>query len=117
MGKKKNVKDTLQAHSQAKVEFYSTYLNYYLRILCLSQYIKQINIYDIFCGVGIYKDGGKGSPIAAFDTIKNLFADEKINKNNTQITLIFNDKNRQKIDAVKNYSNYSGSIFHCKSQK
>lgn len=31
--KKDNVKTTLQAHSQAKVEFYGAYLKRYLRIL------------------------------------------------------------------------------------
>ncbi|MDR1897712.1 MAG: three-Cys-motif partner protein TcmP [Prevotellaceae bacterium] len=101
--KSMDVKNTLQIHSQAKVMFYATYLNLYLRILCLAKPIERINIYDVFCGMGIYEDGGKGSPIAAFDTIKTLFADEKIRKSNTQITLIVNDKEPQKIDRVKNY--------------
>jgi three-Cys-motif partner protein len=72
-----NVKNTLQIHSQEKVKFYKTYLNRYLRIMCLSKHIDRINIYDVFCGMGIYEDGGKGSPIAAFDEIKNLCTDPK----------------------------------------
>lgn len=43
-----NVKNTLQIHSQAKVDFYKTYLERYLAILCKSPYIKNINIYDVF---------------------------------------------------------------------
>jgi three-Cys-motif partner protein len=111
MGKKGNVKNTLQIHSQAKVDFYSTYLNRYLRILYLSKYIEQITIYDVFCGIGIYEDGGKGSPIAAFDIIKNLFTDGKISKNNTQITLIFNDIELQKIEQVKKYIDSANQNF------
>ena len=62
-----NVKTTLQEHSRAKVEFYTTYLKRYLRIVNRVSFISQINIYDVFCGMGIYEDGGKGSPIAAFE--------------------------------------------------
>jgi hypothetical protein len=43
--KKINVKNTLQVHSQAKLEFYEKYLSRYLRILCLAPVIKHINIY------------------------------------------------------------------------
>jgi len=103
MSKKLNVKNTLQIHSQAKVKFYAEYLNRYLRILYLSEHIKQINIYDVFCGIGIYEDGGKGSPVVAFDSIKKFLTDEKLNKNSTQITLVVNDKEQQKIERVKNY--------------
>jgi three-Cys-motif partner protein len=101
--KNNNVKNTLQIHSQAKVKFYATYLNRYLRILYLAKPIERINIYDVFCGMGIYEDGGKGSPVVAFDTIKNLFTDGKISKNNTQINLVVNDKEQQRIDKVKSY--------------
>jgi three-Cys-motif partner protein len=111
MRKKSNVKNTLQIHSQAKVEFYSTYLNRYLRILYLSKYIKRINIYDVFCGVGVYEGGGKGSPIAAFNAIKSMFTDGKISKNNTQITLVFNDSELHKIEQVKNYIDNANQNF------
>jgi len=102
MGKKNNVKSTLQIHSQAKVEFYERYLIRYLRILCSSEFINQINIYDVFCGMGIYDDGGKGSPIVAFDAIKKL-RNENINYTKTKITLIVNDNSEEKIERVKNY--------------
>jgi three-Cys-motif partner protein len=103
MTKKQNVKNTLQIHSQAKVEFYAEYLNRYLRILYSSEHIRQINIYDVFCGMGIYEDGGKGSPIVAFDAIKKFLSDEKLSKNSTKITLVVNDKEEKKIKKVKDY--------------
>jgi len=103
MIKKLNVKNTLQIHSQAKVEFYAEYLSRYLRILYLSEHIQQINIFDVFCGMGIYEDGGKGSPIVAFDAIKKFLSEEKLIKNSTKITLVVNDKEKVKIDKVKDY--------------
>lgn len=114
--KKNNVKDTLQIHSQAKVEFYEKYLIRYLRILCLAKPIKQINIYDVFCGMGIYEDGGKGSPIVAFDTIKKLY-DENIQLGETKITLVVNDKSQERVNRVKDYiekknSNYCSVQYH-----
>ena len=89
MKAKNNVKNTLQIHSHAKVEFYQTYLERYLRILCLSPHINNINIYDVFCGMGIYEDGGKGSPIVAFDSIKNYYFECKNSGKliNTKISL------------------------------
>ena len=102
MEKKKDVKNTLQIHSQAKVEFYAKYLKRYLRILYAAKF-RRINIYDVYCGMGIYDDGGKGSPIVAFDAIKEMFSDMKVVKTNTQISLIVNDIEQQKIELVRNY--------------
>jgi three-Cys-motif partner protein len=94
---KTDVKNTMQIHSQAKVEFYSAYLSRYLQILCKSPYITQINIFDVFCGTGVYEDGNKGSPVVAFDDII------KIKDANTRISLIINDKEKDKIARVKSY--------------
>lgn len=101
---KTNVKTTLQIHSQAKVSFYKNYLERYLAILCTSPYIENINIYDLFCGMGIYDDGGKGSPIIAYETIKEVFESHKF-KNKTNITLIINDKLQDRILRVNDYIN------------
>jgi three-Cys-motif partner protein len=96
-------KSELKVHSQAKIEFYVEYLKRYLRILSLAKDIKRINIYDVFCGKGIYDGGGKGSPIVAFDAIKELVSEEKFKKTGTQITLIVNDKEQQNIKQVRDY--------------
>lgn len=100
MSKKNNSKDIMLPHSRAKVKFYKTYLEIYLTILCNSQYIEFVNIYDVFCGRGIYKDGGKGSPIEANDVIKQIIANFP---SSTKIRLHINDKSRKRVNAVKEY--------------
>lgn len=109
---KLDVKKTLQIHSKAKVDFYKTYLERYVAILCQSQYIRHIRIYDVFCGMGIYEDGGKGSPIVAYDTIKSIYEAHKVT-NNTEITLTINDKSPERIAKVNEYIN-SHKHTYCK---
>lgn len=99
---KKNPKDNLLIHSKAKVEFYKAYLERYLRILCLSKYINSVNIYDLFCGMGIYKNDEKGSPIVAFDSIVSFFLEWK-EKTNARITLVVNDISFENVKKVKSY--------------
>ncbi len=98
-----DVKNTMQAHSQAKVDFYKSYLERYMAILCQSKYIKHVRVYDVFCGMGVYDDGGKGSPVVAYDTIKELYTTHKITNNNTKISLIINDISDKRIEKVKEY--------------
>ena len=100
--RKIDVKKTMQIHSKAKVDFYKTYLERYVSILCQSKYIHHIRIYDVFCGMGIYEDGGKGSPVVAYDTIKSIYETHKIT-NNTEITLLVNDKSEARIARVQKY--------------
>lgn len=69
-------------HSEAKVEFFKKYLERYLRILYLAPSVDEINIFDVFCGTGIYDNAKKGSPIVAFDVIKNLRNEYGFNKKN-----------------------------------
>lgn len=107
---KDDVKRTLQVHSQAKVEFYGAYLKRYLRILNLSPYIKKINIYDVFCGMGIYDDGKKGSPVVAFDAIKELHESANVT---TEIAMIVNDLDIKRVWRVKNYID-SNNKNYCK---
>lgn len=97
-----DVKNTMQIHSRAKVDFYKTYLEMYVSILCQSQYIKHIRIYDVFCGMGIYEDGGKGSPIVAYETIKGVYDAHKIS-NETDIVLTINDISKERIAKVEDY--------------
>lgn len=101
---KADVKNTMQIHSKAKVDFYKTYLERYVSILCQSQYIRHIRIYDVFCGMGIYEDGGKGSPVVAYDTIKGIYDAHQIT-NNTEITLTVNDISSERINRVCEYIN------------
>lgn len=110
MGTKVDVKNTMQIHSKAKVEFYKTYLERYVAILCQSQYIRHIRIYDVFCGMGIYEDGGKGSPVVAYDTIKGIYEAHNIT-NKTEIELVVNDKSKARIAKVKEYIDLNKHSF------
>ena len=100
MKKQIDSKKTMLIHSEAKVEFFRKYLERYLRILYLAQGIDEINIFDVFCGTGIYDNDKKGSPIVAFDAIKNLRAEQGFDK---KINLIVNDGQKTKVSTVQNY--------------
>lgn len=98
--KKQNSKEIMLPHSKAKVQFYKTYLDIYLRVLCNVSFIEVINIFDVFCGRGLYDNGGKGSPIEAADVIREVgqtFGHSK------QINLHVNDKNSTHVDRVRKY--------------
>lgn len=103
---KQETKDNIFEHSQAKLNFYKNYLLRYLAILLNDVHTKQINIYDVFCGIGIYSDGNQGSPIIAMDIIQELL--EKYPSKS--ITLTINDKDKSKVNFVKKYidENYKG---------
>lgn len=100
MKHKQNSKDIMLPHSQAKVRFYKTYLDIYLRVLCNTPFIQEINIYDVFCGRGLYANGGKGSPIEAADVINDIGQTFRHSKH---INLHVNDKNSKHINAVRKY--------------
>ncbi len=85
-------------HSEAKVALYGRYLSIYLNVLARSA-IKTIYLYDLFCGEGIYKDGGKGSPIVALECIKDHY--EKNNNSCPNIKIDFNDFEKSEIDPEK----------------
>ena len=100
MASKKNSQNTMLAHSRAKVEFYEKYLERYLPILSLSRYISVINIYDVFCGRGVYENGGEGSPVRA---LKSIVRTRQQTPSNTKIILHLNDYDEKNIESVKQY--------------
>ena len=115
MASKKNSQNTMMAHSKAKVEFYEKYLERYLPILSLSPFISSIYIYDVFCGRGVYDNGGEGSPIRALRAIVNA----KIAfPSNTRIILRLNDNDEKNIESVKQYiaQEVPGYEQYCKVQ-
>ncbi len=101
--KEETQKNVLE-HSQAKLDFYKNYLWHYLTVLLQDKYTSKVNIYDVFCGTGIYENGGKGSPIIAMDAI-NAMITKYPDKN---ISLTINDINETKVNSAKTYieSNY-----------
>jgi len=68
--------------------------------LYLAPTISEINIFDVFCGTGIYDNGKKGSPIVSFESIaaiRNQYGFEK------PITLVVNDGESKKIEGVREH--------------
>ncbi|MDQ3019536.1 MAG: three-Cys-motif partner protein TcmP [Bacteroidota bacterium] len=103
MERKKDPKKYILPHSEAKLDFYDTYLRRYLRILYLVPYIKKINIFDLFCGTGIYEDGKEGSPIVAFKALRNIIKEYENKNLKKDFTLIINDGEENNIENVRGY--------------
>jgi three-Cys-motif partner protein len=102
--KKIDAQKVILPHSQAKLDFYKDYLKRYIPILRLAKFTTSINVFDVFCGTGIYENGAKGSPILAFEAIKET--NKKISNFNTQLTpvnLSINDLETNKVEQVKEY--------------
>lgn len=90
---------SLLDHSEAKVKLYGRYLSIYLNVLSRASFIEKIYLYDLFCGEGVYKDGGKGSPLVALECIKNHYY---ANGNTCpQLAVIFNDSGESEIEPGK----------------
>ena len=100
MASKKKSQSTMLAHSRAKVEFYASYLERYLPIMSLTPYIRTIYIYDVFCGGGVYDNGGEGSPVRALKAIVKAKQNHPSEKN---FILRLNDYNTKSINSVKDY--------------
>jgi three-Cys-motif partner protein len=99
---KKNVKNNVLPHSQAKLDLYRNYLEHYLRILSLAPFCSRINLYDIFCGVGLYDDGNLGSPLIAKECIKDVHSLlDTLKRPIKPIVLSVNDKEPEKIENVR----------------
>lgn len=94
-------KTNVLPHSQAKLDLYRNYLLHYLRILSQASFCTKINLYDIFCGSGVYDDGKMGSPLIARECIRSnqewFFKQDKPSKS---VTLTINDKQEDKIQRV-----------------
>lgn len=58
-----DAKKNLLKHSEAKVRLLGEYLKRYLNIISNDGYTEQIEIHDLFCGEGLYENGGEGSPL------------------------------------------------------
>ena len=111
--KKKTAKDVMLPHSKAKVAFYREYLTRFLSIMSVSKHCETVNIFDLFCGRGVYSDGGHGSPIQAMETIQRVRHDHP---SNTEIRLYLNDLIKKNVEGVKEYinSNFDDSLCSVK---
>lgn len=88
-------------HSKAKVLLLQKYLEKYLNIIANDGYTEKINVFDLFCGEGVYENNGEGSPIAILRTLKELhFINKAKHKEIIKIDLFFNDKDETKIKKL-----------------
>jgi len=99
---KKDVKTNLLNHSEAKVRLLGEYLKRYLNIICNDGYTKRIKIYDLFCGEGLYDNGGEGSPLVALRQVKDIhFVNVAKSVSIPKIDFHFNDIDSNKVEKVK----------------
>jgi len=106
---KKETKNTVKPHTEAKLKFYVHYLERYLPVLFKSPFINKINIYDMFCGQAIYDDGKESGAVRAFNKIKDV---QRFNpSNNTEITLTLNDLSKKRINETKEWIELQEKTF------
>ncbi|MBK8470725.1 MAG: three-Cys-motif partner protein TcmP [Sphingobacteriales bacterium] len=99
---KKDAKTNLLNHSEAKVRLLGEYLKRYLNIICNDGYTKRIKIYDLFCGEGLYENGGEGSPLVAMRQIKDIhFVNVAKASSIPKIDCHFNDIEEIKVKKVE----------------
>lgn len=88
-------------HSEVKVQLLKLYLEKYLNILSNSRYVGDVYIYDLFCGEGIYKEGGKGSPIVILETLNEIHNSNKEKARKAEsFHCLFNDIDKSKISKL-----------------
>lgn len=95
---KHSTANSVQQHTEAKLQFYTRYLSRYLAILLRAQGVEQINLYDLFCGEGKYSDGNTGSAVRAVDAVWEALIH---NLQNRPINLHLNDLNPKKVDKLR----------------
>jgi hypothetical protein len=101
MAKKKSQVHMLD-HSKAKVKLLEEYLRKYLNIIANDGFTKRIDVFDLFCGEGIYENDGEGSPLVILKALKDLhYVNIANTKNIPKVDLFLNDKDDLKIEKLK----------------
>jgi len=103
---KHDVKKVVLPHSKAKLDLYKSYLSEYLPILGHSKFVDAINLFDIFCGTGIYDDGNLGSPLIAAACIRDyeLYFEQR-GQSSKPVRLFINDFDKSKVSTVSEIIN------------
>lgn len=98
----KESKNSMFAHSEAKVRLLKEYMAAYLGILSNADWIKEVYLYDLFCGPGLYENEGEGSPVVFLQEILRAheFVAGPRNKP-TNFNCLFNDKDNSKVERLK----------------
>jgi three-Cys-motif partner protein len=98
----KDSQSTMYEHSEIKVKLLNLYIKKYLNILSRAPGIEKVHLYDLFCGEGIYENGGEGSPIIFLKAIKDIYyrnvaGGQKLIK----VDCVFNDIESWKTKKIK----------------
>ena len=96
MALKDSQKD-MQEHSAKKVELVRHYLNAYLAVIGYDAFTEGVHCYDLFCGEGIYPNGGEGSPITFIKSLRAFSA----RCHEKRFAFHFNDQDSTKVDNVR----------------
>ncbi|SIT17494.1 three-Cys-motif partner protein TcmP [Belliella pelovolcani] len=98
----KDSQTTMYDHSEIKVRLLDTYIQKYLNILSRAPHISKVHLYDLFCGEGIYENGGEGSPIIFLKAIKNVFyRNQHQGQKTIPVDCVFNDIKTSKTEKLK----------------
>ncbi len=92
-------KTTLLEHSLAKIKLLQIYLDRYIAILSRVPSVRNIHIFDLFCGEGIYLNDAWGSPPTIIDSINRNFT--TLSNPNFVTHVWFNDKGYSKIESKR----------------
>ncbi|OQP68290.1 three-Cys-motif partner protein TcmP [Niastella populi] len=109
---KKDTKKNLLNHSEAKVRLLGEYLDRYLNIISNDKYTTRIKVFDMFCGEGVYENGGEGSPLVIMRRVKDIhFINVAKTINFPKIDCHFNDIDPKKVEKVTHVLN-DKSLFY-----
>ena len=89
-------------HSEIKVKLLKLYLEKYINILALAKGVNEVQVFDLFCGEGIYENGKEGSPVIILKIIKDIYYKNK-NISSVKFNCNFNDYDKKKIDKLAQY--------------
>ena len=98
----KESQTTMFEHSEVKVKLLNRYIQKYLNILSRAQGFEKVQLFDLFCGEGIYQNGGEGSPIIFMKAIKDVyFRNQAEGQKTIKVDCVFNDLDFSKTEKVK----------------
>lgn len=89
-------------HSEIKVKLLKLYLEKYINILALAKGINEVQVFDLFCGEGIYENKKEGSPVIILRLIKDIYFKNR-NISNVKFNCNFNDYDVNKINKLTKY--------------
>ncbi len=84
-------------HSAKKVELLQRYLTEYLAVVSNDRHTQAVHCFDLFCGEGIYPNGGTGSPIVFHESLLDCATKHP----DKQFFFHFNDAELSKVEQVK----------------